>query len=173
MNQILFYSSWFTAIVMCIICYINYVPEYIVLYFFTFLGIVTSILNHGYYTNPDKLFQQSSAEISDVIERFGPVVPVGPVGPKGYDGTVGTKDTFAKYYKSLDRSMIAITGFIYLYFIFLLKNPLYIIISSVFIGNSLFCYFISKLMDDSTIQNSLHVFSHLLATATFYFMHIF
>ena len=167
MTPILFYSSWFTAIVMCIICYIYYDPEYILLYLFTFLGIVTSILNHGYYTNPDKLLKQFSTEISDMIEPFVPFVST------SYDGTVGTKYKFAKYYKSLDRSMITITVLVYLYFIYLLKNPLYIIISSVFIGNSLFCYFISKLMDDSVIQNSLHVFSHLLATATFYFMHIF
>ena len=164
MTPILFYSSWFSAIVMCVICYIYYDPEYILLYFFTFLGIVTSILNHGYYKNPDELIKQFSTEISDVIEHFVPI---------SYDGAVGTKYKFAKYYKSLDRSMVTITVLVYLYFIYLLKNPLYIIISSVFIGNSLFCYFISKLMDDSVIQNSLHVFSHLLATSTFYFMHIF
>ena len=164
MNQILFCSSWFASILICIICYINYDPKYIILYFFTFLGIITSILNHGYYTNPDKLLIQygdACSEILTIDESVGTV------------GTVGTKGMFNTYYKLLDRSMIAINTLIYLYFIYVLENPLYIIIGSVFICNALFCYFVSKLMEDSAVKNSLHVFSHLFATSLFYFIHIF
>jgi hypothetical protein len=167
MNQTLFYSSCFTAIVICIICYINYDPEYIILYFFTFLGIVTSILNHGYYTNPDKLLEQccdGSSEIADVIE---------PASLSSQTEPNGTKGTLTTYYKAFDRLMIAMNTLIYIYFISLLENPLYIIIGSVFICNALFCYFVSKLMEKSPVKTSLHVFAHLFATSLFYFIHIF
>jgi len=65
----------------------------------------------------------------------------------------GTEAKVSTYYKSLDRTMIATNTLIYLYFIYLLENPLYIIISSVFICNALFCYFVSKLLDDSSGRN--------------------
>ena len=176
MNQILFYSSCFTAFVICIICYINYDPEYIILYFFTFLGIVTSILNHGYYTNPDKLLQQYSDVSSEIDDVVGPNGTNGPIETKGTietNETKGSINTFNTYYKAFDRLMIAMNTLIYIYFIYMLENPLYIIIGSVFICNALFCYFVSKLMEKSPVKTSLHVFAHLFATSLFYFIHIF
>ena len=50
MNEYLLYSSIITGCILLLIIYNNYTPKYNILYLFIFLGIITSILNHGFYS---------------------------------------------------------------------------------------------------------------------------
>ena len=54
MNKYLLYSSVITGFLLLLIIYNKYNPKYNILYLCIFLGIITSILNHGYYSTKYK-----------------------------------------------------------------------------------------------------------------------
>ena len=50
MNEYLLYSSILSGCILLLIIYNKYTPKYNILYLCVCLGIITSILNHGFYS---------------------------------------------------------------------------------------------------------------------------
>lgn len=111
MNECLLCSSIVTGYLMILIIYNRYNPTYRVLYVFVFLGILTSILNHG---------------------------------------------TKKKKYKVIDRTVIVLNVFVFLYFIGGKVNKLSLLFLACFL------YLYSKSQDCEFIRNGLHSSSHFI-----------
>jgi hypothetical protein len=58
MNKYLLFSSIITAFIILLIIYNNYKPKYNILYLCIFLGIITSISNHGFNSSIYKYFDR-------------------------------------------------------------------------------------------------------------------
>lgn len=116
MNKCLLCSSIVTGFLMILIIYNRYNPTYRVLYVFVFLGILTSILNHG---------------------------------------------TKKKKNKVIDRTVIVLNVFVFLYFIRGERVKLVDKLSLLFLACFLYIY--SKSQDSKFMRNGLHSSSHFLA----------
>ena len=124
MNNYLLYSSIITGFIILLIIYNKYNPKYNILYLCIFLGIITSILNHG---------------------------------------------SHSKTYKYIDRIIMVLNVFVFIYFIIQINNKKIYKIAILFFA--CISYLLSKLQKNIILRNSLHSFTHFLSLILIKIMH--
>ena len=126
MNKYLLDSSIITGFIILLIIYNKYNPKYKILYLCMFLGIITSILNHGYVSTT---------------------------------------------YKYMDRLIMGVNVFIFIYFITQIKNRLKIYKIAIIIFACI-AYLFSKLQQNIIVRNRMHSVSHFLSVILLYLLHM-
>lgn len=126
MNKYLLDSSIITGFIILLIIYNKYNPKYKILYLCMFLGIITSILNHGYVSTT---------------------------------------------YKYMDRLIMGVNVFIFIYFITQIKNRLKIYKIAIIIFACI-AYLFSKLQQNIILRNRMHSVSHFLSVILLYLLHM-